>query len=245
MTENQETRCTICPSNSFWLHYLSLERSLLEISEYIAINKDNFQCYSFKNMQLFFAICSEIDSIFKHIQRNVYSDITSVESLNIVKNIIMLREVFPIVKETTITTNIDGSVIEFKPFEELFSDYLENNNNNKAKPRSWWQQYNDVKHQRLDNFDNANLKNLLESLSALHILNLIYALSLESKSVENYEAVLIQASANRQYPILQLTNSGVRSYAGGGSGFYAGFLTNEYLPEYRNIYLTPNIQKLK
>ncbi len=234
MTDIPEKRCVISSSNAFWLHYLSLEKSLVEIGEYISINQDNFQCYSFKNMQLFFAVCSEIDSIFKHIQRNVYPGITSVENLNIVKNIAMLRDVFPRVNETSITTNIDGSVIEFKPFEGLFSDYLENNNKNKVKPRSWWQQYNDVKHQRLDNFSKANLKNLLESLSALHVLNLIYALSLEPELVENYETVLIQASVNRQYPILQLTNSGVRSYAGGGSGFYAGFLTNECLPEYRD-----------
>lgn len=234
MKDIPEKRCVISPSNAFWLHYLSLEKSLLEISEYIAINKDNYQCYSFKNMQMFFAVCSEIDSIFKHIQRNVYSDITGVENLNIVKNIAMLREIFPLVSETSITTNIDGSVIEFKPFEELFSDYVQNNSKNKEKPRSWWQQYNDVKHQRLDNFSKANLKNLLESLSALHVLNLIYALSLEPELVENYETVLIQASVNRQYPILQLTNSGVRSYTGGGSGFYAGFLTNECLPEYRD-----------
>ena len=235
MTDIQEKRCIISSSNAFWLHYLSLEQSILEISEYISINKDNFQCYSFKNMQLFFAVCSEIDSIFKHIQRNIYSDITDGKNLNIVKNIAMLREVFPIVSETRITTNINGSVIEFKPFQKLFSDYMQKNSKNKEKPSSWWQQYNDVKHQRLDNFNKANLKNLLESLSALHILNLIYALSLEPELIENYEFVLIQASVSRQYPILQLTNSGVRSYAGGGSGFYAGFLTNKCLPEYRDI----------
>ena len=53
MTENMQERCTIDLSSPFWLHYLSLEKSLKEISEYIAINEDNSKSYSFKNMQLY------------------------------------------------------------------------------------------------------------------------------------------------------------------------------------------------
>lgn len=235
MINNDEIIFTIGPTNPFWLHYLSLEKSLLEISEYIAITEDNYQCYSFKNMQLFFAVCSEVDSIFKHIQNNLYSDITKVKSPNIVNHIAMLDEFFPAVKDTLVVTKISGYVLEFQPFESLFSDYLNNTKDRKivrigeGEARSWWQQHNDVKHQRLDNFDKANLKNLLESLSALHILNLIYALSLDSKLIESYETAIIQVNVIHQYPIIQLKNSGVRSYAGGGSGFYAGNLTNRYL----------------
>lgn len=235
MINNDEVICTIGPANSFWLHYLSLEKSLLEISEYIAITEDNYHCYSFKNMQLLFAVCSEVDSIFKHIQRNLYSETTMIKNPNIVNHIAMLDKFFPAVKDTLVVTKISGYVLEFQPFESLFPDYLKDIKDQKIvdkdkdKVRSWWQQYNDVKHQRLDNFDKANLQNLLESLSALHILNLIYALSIYPESIESYETALIQVNVIHQYPILQLKNSGVRSYAGGGSGFYAGNLTNRYL----------------
>lgn len=226
MDENQEKRCTVSNSNPFWLHYLSLERSLLEISEYISITEDNYQCYSFKNMQLFYAVCSEIDSIFKHIRRNLGLEITRQGCINIESNITMLGSYFPAVRNTSIVTNINGSSLEFKPLKRLFADYIDKAKDQK-KEKSWWQQYNAVKHQRLNNFDKANLKNLLKSLSALHVLNLIYALSLESDLTEDYENVLIQVSVRRQYPIFELKNSDVRSYARGGSDYYASFLTNK------------------
>lgn len=226
MDEYQEKRCTISNSNPFWLHYLSLEKSLLEISEYIAITKDNYQCYSFKNMQLFYAVCSEIDSIFKHIRRNLGLEVTGKGNINIEDNITMLDDSFPVVRDTLVVTNINGCTLEIQPFKRLFADYIDKAKVQK-KEKSWWQQYNAVKHQRLNNFDKANLKNILESLSALHILNLTYALSLESDLMEDYENVLIQVSVRRQYPIFELKNSDARSYAGGGSDYYAGFLTNK------------------
>lgn len=226
MDEYQEKRCTIRNCNPFWLHYLSLEKSLLEISEYIAITKDNYQCYSFKNMQLFYAVCSEIDSIFKHIRRNLGLEGTGKGNINIEDNITMLDDSFPVVRDTLVVTNINGCTLETQPFKRLFADYIDKAKAQK-KEKSWWQQYNAVKHQRLNNFDKANLKNILESLSALHILNLTYALSLESDLMEDYENVLIQVSVRRQYPIFELKNSDVRSYAGGGHDYYAGFLTNK------------------
>lgn len=230
MTESQYLSCEISSSNPFWLQYLSLEKSLLEISEYIAITEDNYHCYSFKNMQLFFAVCSEIDSIFKHIRRNIFEDDSIKKNITIVDNISMLDSFFSAVRDTSIVTNISGSLVEFQPFKILFTDYIDKIIDvNKSK--SWWQEYNAIKHQRLDNFDKASLKNVLESMSALHILNLTYALSESINLLEPYKKVLIHASSQHQYPIFQLKNSGMRSYAGGSDRYYAGFLTNKTLPE--------------
>ena len=55
--------------NPFWLHYLSLEKSLIEISDYVAITQSNFHTYSLKNMQLYFAICVETESVFEQIYK--------------------------------------------------------------------------------------------------------------------------------------------------------------------------------
>lgn len=230
MDEDKEKRCNVSTSNTFWLHYLSLEKSLLEISEYIAITEDNYHCYSFKNMQLYFTICSEVDSIFKYIKRNLGVNNPKKKNITIVDNTSMLDSFFPAVRDTVIVTNISGSALEFQPLKILFTDHIDEVID-VNESTSWWRQYNDVKHQRLNNFDKASLKNILESLSALHILNLIHALSLEPDLIGDYEEVLIQASTINHYPVLQLKNSGIRSYAGGGSFFYAGFLNNQILPE--------------
>ena len=71
MNVEESKKYMICDTNQFWLHYLSLEKSLEEISEYVAIHESNKKVFSFKIMQLYFAVCSEIDSIFKHIRSNI------------------------------------------------------------------------------------------------------------------------------------------------------------------------------
>ena len=59
----------------------------------------------------------------------------------------------------------------------------------------------------------ANLENLLNSFAALHILNLVYVISLEEKLVPIYDTVLIQANALRDYPFFQVRGSEVIRYS--------------------------------
>ena len=40
------------------------------------------------------------------------------------------------------------------------------------KSPDWWSPYNRVKHERIDNFRNANLKNVANALAGLYILEL-------------------------------------------------------------------------
>ena len=117
-----QERCTIDLSSPFWLHYLSLEKSLKEISEYIAINEDNSKSYSFKNMQLYFAICTEIDSIFKHIRDNLH--LKKIERPNIGHHIKMIKDYFPKIEETILTLNMSGFDLDFQPFSILFENIV-------------------------------------------------------------------------------------------------------------------------
>lgn len=231
MTENMQERCTIDHSNPFWLHYLSLEKSLKDISEYIAINKDNSQSYSFKNMQLYFATCTEIDSIFKHIRDNLH--LKKIERPNIGHHINMIKDYFPKIEETILTLNISGFDLDFQPFCILFDNAKTEKNNEDVEKNSsyegWWKDYNAIKHQRPENFNKANLDNLLNSFAALHILNLIYAISLEENLVPIYDTVLIQANALRDYPFFQVKGSEVIRYVGGGGNFYGCYLSNKHI----------------
>ncbi|WP_333954550.1 hypothetical protein [Psychrobacter sp. S4(2024)] len=199
-----EPRCTIENTNQFWSHYLSLENSLKEISEYISIHEKNYKSYSFKNMQLFFAVCTDIDSVLKHIRSNL--NLTSIKQPNMRHHREMLSKHFSIISDSKIFLDISNEKLTFRPFELLSEE---------DKAFEWWSAYNDVKHQRPENFHQANIKNLLNALAALHILNLVYAISSKEEYLSGYENILIQASALRNYPILQFENSGVMSYIGG------------------------------
>lgn len=50
---------------TFWNYYLELEREYLEIEHLIPFDKTNYNTFSYKYMDLLWAICSEIDVLFK------------------------------------------------------------------------------------------------------------------------------------------------------------------------------------
>lgn len=197
-----EIRCTIENNNQFWSHYLSLENNLKEISEYIAIHKANYESYSFKNMQLYFSVCTDIDSILKHIRGNL--NLEPVKQPNMGHHRKMLLKHFPIIGQVKVFLDISNEKRTLQPFKPL---------PNEDESFEWWSAYNDVKHQRPEKFNQANIKNLLNALAALHILNLLYAISSKEEYLTNHEDILIQASALRNYPILQIQNSGILSYS--------------------------------
>jgi hypothetical protein len=46
--------------------------------------------------------------------------------------------------------------------------------NNKSAKTEWYNAYNKIKHDRAENFEKANLKNLVEAMSGLFLLNVIH-----------------------------------------------------------------------
>lgn len=229
MTIEESKKYMICDTNQFWLHYLSLEKSLKEISEYVAIHESNKKVFSFKIMQLYFAVCSEIDSIFKHIRSNIpeYTNIKIKGYLNIEHHKKMIKDHFCGIEDTKVDLNISGYSLQFKPFEVLFNPHrTKTEEYNNEKFEGWWIDYNSVKHSRLNSFYKANLDNLLHSLSALHILNLVYAVSLKPELVKSYDSVLIEAPTTSHYPLFQLENSGSNRYTNSAHSYYASYLNN-------------------
>lgn len=213
--------CRIKDNNPFWTHYLSLEKELQEISEYVSIHKKNRYVFSFKIMQLYFAVCTDIDSIFKHIQSNLKPQEDS-STFNIKHHIKMLKDKFPLVRDTIVELKFSGQVLKFVPFKPIFMRSIENH-----KFSTWWTDYNSVKHSRSDNFHKANLNNLLNSLSALHILNLVYQVSLDEKWIKGYDSTPIEAPALYHYPFFRLKNSYYDRRPGDAYGFYLTRLDNK------------------
>ena len=196
--------------NPFWLHYLSLEKSLIEIGDYIAITNANANSYSLKIMQLYFAVCTETESVFEQIYKNVNN--AKSEKSSIYRNMEMLTSFFPNIRECIVNLNMTGEALSFKPFDTMFHNHAANKEEKTTKKtverkKSWWRQYNAVKHERLENFDQANLGNLLEALAALHILNIIYAVSLDNECAEHYDVAFVLIQSEYQPPIFGIKNS--------------------------------------
>ena len=163
------TREEFC--NRFWSYYIALENDFLTTQRYVAFNygdnleydnqdhadKGNSECYSIEFVKQYQAICSEIDVILKSMCSEFCGDKTAD---NICKYAAAIIKNFP----NIVNQKVEMNKLELQPF----INWSETNS------PVWWKNYNDVKHNRLGNYRNANLKNVTYSLAALYILELYY-----------------------------------------------------------------------
>lgn len=162
------TRDEFCKCH--WEYYLVLEKDFLEIERYVAFDlgdnflysgnlvtdKGNSECFSNEFIKQYQAICSEVDVILKSICKEMnpnsiandmekYSD----EVLNTWAAIVQQK--------------VKMKDIELQPF-------LNWTMQPQYKSPDWWTPYNKVKHNRLANYKKANLKNTINALAGLYIL---------------------------------------------------------------------------
>lgn len=133
------------------------------------LNPQNSKCYSIEYIKQYQAICSEVDVLMKSICNEFGY---SADNMKMYTKKIL--EKWPNIINQRIA--IDDRV-ELKPFINWKSgeDY---------QSPDWWKPYNDVKHQRLDNFQSANLKNVINALGGLYILENYFVKILADKENE-------------------------------------------------------------
>lgn len=162
------TRDEFCKCH--WEYYLVLEKDFLEIERYVAFDLgDNFlytnnlvtdngnsECFSNEFIKQYQAICSEVDVILKSICKEININSTandmekySDEILNTWSGIVQQK--------------VKLKDIELQPFSNWSSQP-------QYKSPDWWTPYNKVKHNRLANYKKANLKNTINALAGLYIL---------------------------------------------------------------------------
>ena len=146
---------------SYWNYYRVLEEDFLSITRYIEICEENHQTCSNEIIKQIQAIGSEFDNICKEICGFNLSDRKNIKDYAdwIFKNIDNVRKTIITVKNTRNTI--------LKPFE--------NWNENKASSLFWWEAYNDIKHNTINNFKKGNFKNLINSLAALYFMEMFLA----------------------------------------------------------------------
>jgi len=160
-----------------WKYFISLEKDITKLKNYIEIHQDNFEVYSFELSKLLQLSCSEIDSVCRLLCKiidtdNDYFD-ESIFSGNIAqyKHAILGR--YP---------NFTKAKIFVPDLEAILTPWQDWKNEDSP---GWWKSYNKVKHYRHSNFKEASLKNVLYSMSALMTLNLYLYRSVMSTPYAN------------------------------------------------------------
>lgn len=135
-----------------------LKRDLQLLFEFIEPCPDNYLAYSLRTFELLLRACTEIESNCKHILLTNKHDIDHVNILRFAD----LNGPMRLSEFVVCCPAIDFEV--FSPFES-FGDTERNH-----RSPTWYRAYNEVKHDRANNFSRANLKNVIEAIGAVYVI---------------------------------------------------------------------------
>ncbi len=144
-----------------WNYFLNLEQDLIQLSRFIEFSEDNYETYSQELAKVFLTASSEADVVLKEICKILGLD---KKKPNICDYRKIIQNKLPDIINETVFINRYG--LKLRPWNN-WKGNLENNPN-------WWCDHNNVKHNRSTEFQKANLKNTLNSMAALAIVNLYY-----------------------------------------------------------------------
>lgn len=154
-----------------WEYYLILEKDFLETERYLSFELgDNYLydnltplhianslAFSVEFIKQYQSICSEIDVILQAICKeikNVFDGNMKTLYTKVILNTPVWKDI--------IKQKVKMKDIELQPFRNWSEEPY--------KAPDWWPLYNGVKHNRLMNFKDANLKNVLNALAGLYVL---------------------------------------------------------------------------
>ena len=138
----------------YWNYFLSLESDLENLSRYIEFTNNNFQTYSIELARMLLSVCSEIDVIAKLLCNR---EDPLKQANNITDYCTILTDKIPVLCMLNVFLPKYG--LKLTPW---------NNWQNQLTP-DWWHGYNNVKHERNKNYEDANLQNILNSMSGLFL----------------------------------------------------------------------------
>lgn len=159
----------------YFQYYLALEDDFIKTTKYVHLNDKNYETFSIEYTKQYQAICSEIDVLCKEICR--YCGDTS--SNKFPKYTETILNSFDDIVSKRINVGLSSKIIL-----EPFKDWTDSPVYNSPK---WWSNYNSVKHDRNNNFEKANLENVLNSLAGLYILEKYFLKDICKKTNNNFD----------------------------------------------------------
>lgn len=141
---------------SYWRMFLMLEKEFVKTLDYVELNTNNYTTTSIIFSKLLLSIGAEIDNIFRECTKlSGRSDIKYYYKVIINK--------YPTIIDQTV--NVKNTNIVLKPYAGW-------NESQPSKSLIFWQKYNELKHDRILNAQNASLKNVLNALAGLFIIEM-------------------------------------------------------------------------
>ena len=165
---------------TFWNYYLELEREYLEIEHIIPFDETNYNTFSYKYLDLLWAICSEIDVLFKEYIKIIGYATDLDDNGNPLYNMIQYEKFV----EEKVQTFKNEEITCYNPKFYKKKIYPYSGWTSRKTPK-WWQVYNKIKRDKEQNFEgkkaykSVNQINVLNALGGLFQLNLYIFENLE------------------------------------------------------------------
>lgn len=149
----------------YWSYYLSIEKMMKNTSQYVTPCEQNKNTYSDEFMKIILLSCSEIDSILKAIckENNVLMKDKQYNMSVYAQTLLKQKDIKEWAFSPECSTSSRGKGILCFPFKELDA----------TKPYAgltWWEDYQKLKHNRLDNAELGNLENAVYAITAHFVL---------------------------------------------------------------------------
>lgn len=141
---------------NYWRMFLVLEKELIEALDYVELNTSNYATTSIVFSKLLLSVGSEIDNVFRECLG--VSGRTNIEDYY---NFIINK--YPAMVNQQV--NVKDTTISLKP-------YYGWNGSQPAQSLIFWQKYNELKHDRVLNAQNASLENVLNAMAGLFIIEM-------------------------------------------------------------------------
>lgn len=191
----------------YWKYYLALEKNFIETERYVEFDYvNNGKTYSMEFMKLYQAVCSEIDVIGKALAQKCDSTFIPTKETGINEWWFFI---------SSHNTGIQDEICDFRgtnqltPWRKFYvtenqgtgKKYILNDATSpKGKTPQWWNEYNNVKHNRsgktgkTSNYMKANFRNVLNSFAALYILETKLLTKCFDKNVDNALSEKLESS---------------------------------------------------
>lgn len=158
--------------NLYWSVYQNLEKELIELSNYIHIDDKQLDIYSMKIAELLIRTAVEFESLAKELYLNNGGNKADDKELYYDTDCLALLK--------------EKWCLNLKKVQIVSNNFYFDNDQNKilmplrkahkrgSSSEKWLQAYQAIKHNRRISLDKASLKNLIQAMAALYILNIYY-----------------------------------------------------------------------
>jgi hypothetical protein len=151
-------------NNRHWNYLLALDADAALLARFIEFVPDNYGTFSLERARLLMAASSEVDVVAKIACLKVAPDKRPKHIRDYQGILVSARP-----RIATYPVRIDRYGLDLTPWDSWST----------GDTPQWWTAYNEVKHERHEKFQGANLRNALNALAGLFVM-LIYAFPEES-----------------------------------------------------------------